>query len=713
MAEALGLAVNCLTVVDLAAKVAATLYTYAKEVSSARNEIGRMRDQVMRLADVVQSVHGLLERHGSGSGARELRTLQLISDGVFSTENTLKRLKQDLEVGRMRRFGLRAWKWPFNRQEVEGIAKSLEDCIRALSQSLQIDQTSVLLDIDKRLLLESLPRAEDAGFDSRVEDGNPTCHPQTRGAILADIRQWADNPGSKNIFWLNGMAGTGKSTISRTLCTNFSQKGCLAASFFFKKGESNRGNCNRFFTTVAYQIALKEFSFAAELRQSLDREPDLMNKSLREQWEKLILEPLSLIPPSQRKSQTLVLVVDALDECDEDGDIRMLIHLFSGASWLPVPWRLKAFITSRPELPIRLGFGAVQGTFQDLILHEVSTEVVASDLYIFLQDEFDQIRTDYNTSVPTHRQLPDSWPGSDSVRRIAHMATPLFIFAATVCRFVSDRKGGSPMVQLQKFLNFQTRNQTSKLEGIYIPVLNEMISDMPEKAREEMLADFHLIVGTIVLLSSPLSTGSLASLLGLQSRVVEDRLDHLHSVLSVPSGPEQPVRLLHLSFRDFLTDPKQQGSNPFWVDGQQGHRHVAFRCISIMGRQLCKDIRKVYKIGKYYRDNMRLPPEFRYACVSWIDHLAESKASIRDGDEVHKFLDQHFLHWVEAVCILGPPFDILTAWRKIGLLLDVSTLLLMSWSREKAILANRHFSGKGCTKPVCVPLGRLPNPKLQ
>jgi WD40 repeat protein len=676
MAEALGLAVNCLTVVDLAAKVAATLYTYAKEVAGARSEIGRMRDQVVRLADVVQSVHDLLERHGSGSGARELRTLQLISDGVFSTETMMNRLSRDLEVGRMRRFGLRAWKWPFNRQEVEGIAKSLEDCIRVLSQSLQIDQTSVLLDIDKRLLLDSLPRAEDAGYDSRVEDGNPTCHPQTRGTILSDIRQWADDPGSKNIFWLNGMAGTGKSTISRTLCSNFSQKGCLAASFFFKKGESNRGNCNRFFTTVAYQLALKESSFAAVLRGSLDREPDLMHKSLGEQWEKLIIEPLSLIPPSQRKSQTLVLVVDALDECDEDKDIRLLIHLFSGASWLPVPWRLKAFITSRPELPIRLGFGAVQGTFQDLILHEVSTEVVASDLYIFLQDEFDQIRGDYNASVPTHRQLPDTWPGSDSVRRIADMATPLFIFAATVCRFVSDRKGGSPMVQLQKFLSFQTRNQTSKLEAIYIPVLNEMISDMPERAREEVLADFHLIVGTIILLASPLSTGSLASLLGLQSGMVEDRLDHLHSVLSVPSGPDQPVRLLHLSFRDFLTDPKQKAGNPFWIDGQRAHRYIASRCISILGRQLCKDVRKVYGIAKSYRDNIRLPPEFRYACVSWIYHLTAANASVRDGDEVHKFLDQHFLHWVEAVCVLGPPFDIVAAWRTLGLLLDVSMLFL-------------------------------------
>jgi pantothenate kinase-related protein Tda10 len=43
-----------------------------------------------------------------------------------------------------------------------------------------------------------------------------TCHPATRVALLRQIQDWAQQPQSKSIFWLNGAAGTGKSTISRT-----------------------------------------------------------------------------------------------------------------------------------------------------------------------------------------------------------------------------------------------------------------------------------------------------------------------------------------------------------------------------------------------------------------------------------------------------------------------------------------------------------------
>lgn len=146
MAETLGLAVNCMAVVDLAAKLATTLYTYGKEVSGARDEINRLREQVGRLGEVTRSVHGLLERHGEAS--RNLRTFQLIEDGVFETETNFVRLSQDLDISgtrrSMRRFGFRALKWPFSQSEVASILSSLEDCFQTLSQSLQVDQTWVL-----------------------------------------------------------------------------------------------------------------------------------------------------------------------------------------------------------------------------------------------------------------------------------------------------------------------------------------------------------------------------------------------------------------------------------------------------------------------------------------------------------------------------------------------------------------------------------------
>ena len=53
------------------------------------------------------------------------------------------------------------------------------------------------------------------------------------------------------------MAGTGKSTISRIVAQKFADKGDLGASFFFKKGEGDRGHVRLFIITIATQLVQK------------------------------------------------------------------------------------------------------------------------------------------------------------------------------------------------------------------------------------------------------------------------------------------------------------------------------------------------------------------------------------------------------------------------------------------------------------------------
>ena len=58
-------------------------------------------------------------------------------------------------------------------------------------------------------------------------------------------------------------------------------------------------------------------------------------------------------------------------------------------------------------------------------------------------------------------------------------------------------------------------------------------------------------------------------------------LDCFHSVLSIPSDRDSSVRLLHLSFRDFLLDPEKQGEW-FWVDEKKTHGTIVTRCLELM-----------------------------------------------------------------------------------------------------------------------------------
>ena len=146
---------------------------------------------------------------------------------------------------------------------------------------------------------------------------------------------------------------------------------------------------------------------------------------------------------------------------------------------------------------------------------------------------------------------------------------PLFIYAVTVCRYVGSR-GSSPRAFLNKVLQYQ-KATFSQLDRTYLPVLDQLLSEQEEDEKETWLQAFREVVGSVVVLKSPLSAVSLARLLQVPQEEVKCRLDSLHSVLSVPNSENGPIRLLHLSFREFLVNPQKQGKSPFWVDEKSTH----------------------------------------------------------------------------------------------------------------------------------------------
>ncbi|KAK3175410.1 hypothetical protein K4F52_010288 [Lecanicillium sp. MT-2017a] len=434
-----------------------------------------------------------------------------------------------------------------------------------LQNSVQSIQT-ILRDSNQMEVLAHLEGQVAAGacFDSAAEQHNSRCLPNTRVELLQQISEWAVNSNAEAVFWLNGMAGTGKSTISRTVAESMAQKGQLGASFFFKRGETDRGTMAKLFSTIAADLVARDPAIARHVKEAIENNPSIFRKAMPEQFDKIILQPLSLI---QRK-EPIVIIVDALDECDEENDVKLMIYLVSRAKTLNSV-QLKVFLTSRPDLPPRLGFKAIEGKYQDVILHEIPKLVVEHDISLFLENELSQIRHDYNKTVPDNRQLSKDWPPRSKITILVEKAIPLFIFAATVCRFIGDRKLGTPDSQLTKVLQPRPGHHLSKLGSTYLPVLNNLIVDSSAEQHVEILQRFRYIIGSVIILASPLSTTALARMLDLPRDEIDSKLDVLHSVLSVPSSPHKPVRLLHQSFRDFLL--KKTEENAFWVDEAQAH----------------------------------------------------------------------------------------------------------------------------------------------
>jgi hypothetical protein len=62
---------------------------------------------------------------------------------------------------------------------------------------------------------------------------------------------WVDKYNERCIFWLNSIAGTGKSAIARTIACKYHNKNHLGASFFFSRGGGDVSHAGKFFTSIA------------------------------------------------------------------------------------------------------------------------------------------------------------------------------------------------------------------------------------------------------------------------------------------------------------------------------------------------------------------------------------------------------------------------------------------------------------------------------
>ncbi|KAI9784843.1 MAG: hypothetical protein M1839_001573, partial [Geoglossum umbratile] len=719
---------SVIAVIDISAKILSLCFQYSVAVKDAKKDIERVQRKVTDIKAVLEKIKELLD----GRDRARLSTTHELSDSLKECFRELEELKAELEPGKTRkaisRFGVRALKWPFTSKQVEGIVSSIERYKQSLVLALQVDQMGLMLDFDQKMNLANqntsnihikldfakLPIAKGASFDSHMDEHNARCLANTRVELQRQIAEWAEDRNSKPIFWLKGMAGTGKSTIARSVAQFFANKGQLGASFFFKRGEGDRGKAARFFTTIAVQLATKVPGLSPYIREAIDAEPDLPEKSLNNQFEKFILQPLFRLQHVSLQAVRLVIVVDALDECEREEDVRTILRLLPQSKDVTSVC-LRIFVTSRPELPIRLGFKKMTGgTYQDLVLHEIPLTIVNHDISVFLNHELTKIRID--------RSLLADWPGEKNIQTLVELATPLFIFAATVCRFVADPRW-DPRKRLAHILEYQTASQASKLDRTYLPILNQLLVDQDEVEKEKLAIDFQEVVGTIAVLASPLSIISLASLLGIPEDDVACRLDLLHSVLSIPTNRAAPVRLLHLSFRDFLLDRQKREKSLFWVDERKTHEKIAGKCIQLMSISKClrKNICNLQgpgtlqsKIDSQFID-VCLPAEVRYACRYWVYHLEQSKSGICDNDQVHIFLREHLLHWLEAMSLLGNASESITIITTLQSILEANKsteLFDLIHDARRFVLYNRSVIERAPLQTYCSALVFTPEESI-
>jgi archaellum biogenesis ATPase FlaH len=77
------------------------------------------------------------------------------------------------------------------------------------------------------------------------------------------------------------------------------------------------------------------------IMKMLDEDSTISHKTLKDQFEKLILQPLLGIKQARSRALARVVVIDALDECEREADIRAILQLLAQAKDVrPVPLRV-------------------------------------------------------------------------------------------------------------------------------------------------------------------------------------------------------------------------------------------------------------------------------------------------------------------------------------------------------------------------------------
>ena len=405
--------------------------------------------------------------------------------------------------------------------------------------------------------------------------------------------------------------------------------------------------------TLSFQLAYRYPPFRKELLRVLKATPDAGRESLCLQMEKLIVGPL------RATSIPTLIIIDALDECKDEEPASAILSVLS-RYMADIP-TVKFFITGRPEARIRSGFRlkSLLPITEVLKLHEVKPEVVDKDVKLFFQSQLADL-TENRSDCDSTRD----WPSSSDVKVLCKKAAGLFIYASTVIKFVAT--GGLPTDRLALITSLPestAEEGKSGVDQLYTKVLQQAFAEIhPENIQPYL--QFRSVVGTVLLIFNPLSIKDLSELLGPSIQHIKNTIRSLHSLLLVPEGIEDPIRIFHKSFPDFLMDPHRFKDERFFIAPPAHHAEILLGCLRLMGDRLKRNICNLaeYTILSEVEDlsvhkKACIGDALEYACRFWTKHLLETPNKTTHIEEVQKaiekFFTEHLLHWIEVLAITG------------------------------------------------------------
>jgi hypothetical protein len=507
--------------------------------------------------------------------------------------------------------------------------------------------------------------AKDVQYDKHPPSLRRQCTEGTRKQIIDEIMDWARDDRAPNIYWLCGMAGTGKTTIAYSLCEHLKKEGRLGASYFCSRTIDESRNIRAVIPSIAYQLASHSAILRSLIVKAVKEDREITSNQTDTQFTHLIHDPIGSCPDDVRH----VLAFDAFDEFKTLEDARLL--LLTLTKFAPNLPSVKLFITSRQEPQIEEVFKCVNGT--PFYLHNVEESLVKVDIERYLCERRLEIRR--------MKRLDEMWWTNEQLQRLLDSAGKLFIYASTACSFLDTSDAEECKRNLEIVLTKHSLNTTvgqyDQLDNLYSQVLSAIQQD---HRRKDLIS---CVLRVTIAALNPLPIQTIACLLKSDTGTVYSALKRLGAVITIPNDKysNSPVIPFHASFPDFLHDySRSQKHN---IPKVEAHYFMLKLCSNIietspaLKQNICNLGNSVH-LSKVDPTSLEsIPGELKYSCLYWLVHLEHilTLENLKESvaSQVMTVFDTHILHWIECMALLGKLGDAVHLLRKIELSAKVSS----------------------------------------
>ncbi|KAF8712430.1 hypothetical protein AX14_013105 [Amanita brunnescens Koide BX004] len=520
------------------------------------------------------------------------------------------------------------------------------------------------------------------------------CLNNTRCNVINDVMEWIadDSNAGKKVLWVYGLAGTGKSTLSTTIAQIMRGLHRLGAFIFFNRDIPQR-NFATLIRTLAYQLAMLDARFGDAISRVVANNANIAGMPLAFQFEKLL--SANALKAVEWSGGPIVLIIDALDECGSEADRKILMQVLS-KGFSDLPSFIRIMIVSRQEQDIQRALESHSHVRQYPL--DIDS-VTIKDVTEFIRYRLEEIRI-------KDGYLGDHWPGDAEVSSLADHAGGLFIWASTACLYIESHV---PNRRLSELVIKQPGDNSSRsfaqLDSLYKTGL-QSLSDLWNDG--SLCSDCCNILGAILCARVPLSCSVIDTLLALpQDMPSWKSLSRLRCVLQ--GSKTEPIRILHPSFYDYLSDPARCGDQPWSINVEHHNKELALRCIELLDKELRENICDMTL--PYLSRKNTLPEAISYACKFWIEHIC-LVSDVTDDivNQMDGFLVKHLLHWMEALAILNShdhtirSIDNLTKWLRKSSRSDTELQQLLYDGQRFA----QHFANTIKEHPLLIYAAALP-----